>query len=228
MFVEDLIADFASRIMLSRSDDNLGHALRSDDWNRKFIESLNASVSARKALSTQQSIVFLRVVRRMFEGGFLSEEFNHGDIESLLMAPRHRKPPYPSSNIPREVRYLGENRLGFRCKRADDLVRDIKNLRNRGRDSAWKAYHEPVFNRQGRMWVVGVTEDTYEYIMKIIAEYDFDFDDAVVEYLALCDNSRGQPSTFVYDPESGKIVANVCDNGIIEGWTKYVMFGEVL
>lgn len=229
MFAEDLIADFASKVKISKDDSLLAEMLRADDWTRGFIQSLNKSVEAGRALSTEQSRVFVNIVRRYYEHGILRDSgYRHEALENFIAAPRHRQPPYPSTNIPKEVRYLGDNRFGFRSKWIDAIVHDIKALANKGSDASWKEFQRPYWSRQARMWVVSVTADNYDAVMKIIGRHGFDYDDAVAEYLALAANSKGEKSTFIYDPESEKIVANICDNDILDGWIKRIVFGEIL
>lgn len=229
MFAEDLIADFAEKAKSRKEDGGLAEMLRSDDWTRSFVQSLNKSVEAGRALSTEQSRVFVNIVKRYHTAGVFEDNgYRDEAIINFIASPRHRQSPYLSTNVPKEVRYLGDNKLGFRCKWIDPIVLDIKALANKGKDSSWKESQRPYWNRQGRMWIVSVTADSYEAVMKIIGKHDFNYDDAVAEYLALASNSKGQESTFIYDPESGKIVANVCDNDILDGWIKRIVFGEVL
>jgi len=224
MFVEDIINDLAHRIASEK--DPIGSILREDAWAKKFIESLQGSVKSGRALSTEQGRVFLNVLRRLKRLGpnGMSVEL----MDQFLASPRYRNPPYQSTPMKKEVRYLGDNKLGFRCKRADDIMHDIKALGNRGRDSSWKDQARPVFNRAYKLWVITVTDVTLDAIVKLIGKHDFAADDAVIEYLALADSSKGQPSTFVFDETSNQIVANVCDNPVIEGWVKRVIFGEVI
>jgi hypothetical protein len=228
MFVEDLLADFVSRIP-RYVNDPVGAYFYNDTWTNSFVRSLYASVQAGRALSSEQSRVFLNIVKKLRKLGLLAD-VGHSDnvIDSLLLHPRYRRPPYQSTNIPREVRYLGDNKLGFRCKRIDEIVKDIKRLSATGMDASWREINRPVFNRQGRLWVVTVTAETYAAIINIIAVHDFKVDEAVIEYLALADSSKGQPSSFVYDPESEKIVANICDNPIVGCWMEHVLFGEIM
>ncbi len=227
MFVEDVIKDFAQRIAVDK--DPLGQILSLDDWTKKFVLSLHGSVQGGRALSTKQASAFLNVVRRLKKsmggpvGGF-SEEL----LERFLASPRYRQQPYQSTAVAKEVRYLGDNKLGFRFPRIDEIMSDIKALSNRGRDATWKDFNRATFNRQFRMWVVPVTRDTYQSVMKIIGKHDFAYDDAVAEFLTLAENSKFQPSTFVLDPDTGKIVANICDNAILDSWVRRVRYGALL
>jgi predicted transcriptional regulator YheO len=227
MFVEDLISEFASKVKSKDDQSLLAEMLRADDWTKRFVQSVDKSVEAGRPLSTEQSRVFMNIVKRYHKKGIFNIMRNF-DIDSFIASPRHRQQPYASTNVPKEVRYLGDNKLAFRSKWIDEIVNDIKSLSNKSKDYSWKEYQRPYWNSQGRFWVVSLTSDNYNSVMKIIADHDFHFDDAVAEYLALASNSRGEKATFVLDAESGNIIANVCDNEILESWIKRVLFGEIL
>lgn len=227
MYVEDIITDFARRINNPRDD--LGKVLAADSWTRKFVASLEQSVSAGRALSSRQAEVFIKILKdvrpsiKETVAGLENDLFDY-----FLKSPVYRQQPYQSTPMRKEVRYLGDNKLGFRCKRADDIMHDIKNLANRGTESCWKQHQRPVFDRQHRLWVVSVNRDTLKPIMNIISNHNFAFDDAVAEFLTLASNSANETSTFMLDPTTGNIVANITDNPILESWIKYVLYGDVL
>lgn len=227
LFVEDVITDFAVKIEDAQSA--LGERLRENQWNRKFILSLAESVKAKRALSSEQSRVFLKLVRDMKSIIVaFDDEYCDGTVSNFLEYPRHRQPPYQSSYLPKEVRYLGDNKLGFRFKRNDEILRDIKALRNRVKDTRVRDHMTPTFHRQARMWIVPVTRETIKGVMNLIRNHNFKFDEAVWQYLLLAENSRGEPSRFVYDPESGRIIVNVCDNDVLAAWIRHVLFGELV
>ena len=221
MFVEDVIIDLNGRILIDR--DSVAAYLRSDTWSRNFIKSLANTVEHGRPLSTEQGRVFLNVLRKVrthapFTG-----------VEEVLETPKFRQEPYQSTFIPKEARYLGDNLIGFRCKRIAEIVRDIRELVKLGQECSWLNNHDPVeFNHYAKMWIVPVNKENFKAILNLIAEYDFDIDDELAEYLALCDSSKGEISTFVYDLQSCKIVANICDNGVLSAWVAHVIYGELI
>jgi hypothetical protein len=225
MYLEDLIEKFADTI--GDINNPLGKFLMRNDWSCKFLTSLNNVVSDDRALSTKQVEWFVKIIKDLGDIPGYSPDEQAGLLQ-FLDCPRFRIQPYTSVPLAKEVRYLGDNKLGFRCKLIEEIIAEIKALGNRGADASWKDYQRPIFNRQHRMWVVTVTRDSFKSIMNIIGTYDFHYDDTVAEYLALCDSSFGGISTFVIDSDSDKIIANICDNMMLEGWVKRVLFGEVL
>lgn len=227
MFIEDLIIDLAGRS--AGPITALRVQLQKDDWTRNFVISLSKTLGDGRGLSSQQSKVFINLIKRLHTAGVLVESgFRAAEIEQLILSPRHRIEPYQSTVMPNEVRYLGDNKIGFRCKRIDAIIHDIKALGNRGSDSSWKTNNRPFYSKSARMWVVSVTQETIKPIMNIIGRYDFGFDDSLIEYLTLAENSRNEVCTFAYDPDGQSIVINTCNNPVIESWVKDVLYGEIL
>lgn len=197
----------------------------SDPWYSRFISNVYMHVAENKPLSTEQARIVLKLVARL-RPHLIEHRVAHADtIDRLLSHPVYRRLPYQSSNIPREVRYIGDNCVAFRFKYNDVILEAIKSLRKK---NEYFADDLTRFDFTARVWIVRVTRDTLDPIFKIIKEHRFQFDDATLDYLTLASNSKGKPSTFVYDPESGRIVANVCDNEIVATWVRNVLRGEVL
>lgn len=227
MLVEDAINDLALRV--HNASDLLGEVLRRDDWTRKFILDLNRQISEQRPLSTQQSKYFLKVVERYRETMIINEiGWSESEIDRLLTFPRHRREPYQSTFVKNEVRYLGDNKLGFRFKVARRTLEAIKALRQKDHPMPWADDTAPRFDGQHKLWVVPITSGNINRVMGIILNYEFNMDPDVVAYLELCEQSKNQPSTFVLDPESGDIIANVCDDNTLAAWTRSVAGGELL
>jgi len=229
LYVEDVIADFAKKVDTARSP--LGEYLRADPWRRKFLASLGDAVKAKKTLSSEQSRIFCKLVRENKEAiAELDDEYSERLIDDFLTYGKHRRQPYQSYNLPREVRYLGDNKIGFRFKRSQEIIDDIKALKSRRQSEKesmrWRPH--PTYNGAFRMWVVPVTGENVKQVMNIIRKHSFSFDDEVAEYFLLAENSRGQKSAMVHDPISGKFIINVCDNDALAAWVRNVMFGEML
>jgi len=227
LFVEDVISDFASRV--ERAKDPIGYLLRQDDWTHNFVLSLGLAIAEGRTLSSQQAKVFLRTIERHQHQIALAGITGYSDyqIADFLAAPRYRKQPYLSTVMPNEVRYLGDNKVGFRFKRNDAILEDLRKMRYKGRPPEWRDVN-PVFDYPNKMWVVPVTRETIKPITQMVADHRFGFDDAFVEYLLLAENSRRAKSSFVYDAESNQFVINICDSEILVAWVKHVLFGEMV
>lgn len=220
MYVEDAIELFYKE-MLGRTP--LAQIMVHDKWTSDFITSLYSSVKAGKTLSTEQGRVFLKALNK-------HQSWFDASVTKLIESPYYRNSPYQTKNIPNEVRYLGGNYLGFRYKKSDSLRADFKKISDRTpRIKNSRAVKSPDLKYHAllRIWVVSVTRENFKDIMMIIGKHDFKYDDAVLEYLALADNSIGQKSTFVVDPDTGNIIANICDNTILSSWINNVLFGNI-
>ena len=215
MYVEDAISIFFNE-MLGRS--SLNTAMLRDEWTRKFVESLYGSVMLGKPLSIEQSRVFLKTLQKY-------KSFFDSSVVKIIDAPYYRNEPYKSLIITNEVRYLGGNYLGFKYKRSDSIRADFKKISDRSR--RLKNANDVQYHSLSRIWIVPVTRENFKDIMMIIGKHDFKYDDEVIEYLSIADNSTGQKSTFVVDPDTGNIIANVCDNAIISSWINNVLFGKI-
>lgn len=224
MYVEDAIRDFASRQEVA--DDPLGIILRSDDWGRKFIASLNASVASGRALSTRQGEFFVNLVKR-YRDKIIEDGCGYSslDLDRLILSPRYRQEPYESVMVKREVRYLGDNKLGFRFKRDEAIRESLKRIRTSIRETNWSSDLHPSYDFRHRMWIVPVVASNFKQVMNLILRNDFGLDDEVVQYLALCEASINQPPSAILDEENDRIILNICDNDLLGAWVDNVLFG---
>lgn len=227
MYVEDAIKEFDRRQAVA--DDALGVLLRSDSWGSGFIKSLAESVGRGSALSTRQATFFLNLVKK-HRDAILTNGCGYSsiDLDRIVMTPAYKQQPYESIQIVKEVRYLGDDKLGFRFKRDDGIKEFIKRMRMSVKDFPWRPDLEPKFDYRHRMWVIPVYAGNFKKIMNMIGDYGFGFDDDVAGYLALCEASINQPPTAVLDPESDQIVVNLCDNDALSAWMVNVMRGQVI
>lgn len=195
------------------------------EWTVRFLDNVYQHVENKKALSTEQVKIILKLARAIESTLIEQKKLVPGQLDSLIAFPRYRKEPYTSDNIPREVRYLGDNMLGFRFKFNDVIRSDIKSLRPR---PALFDYEPYWFHKDFKLWVVRVTRDTLQPIQNLISKHRFQFDDDVVNYLMTAENSLNQKSEFVMDPEIGIIAGQICDNELLAWWAKNVARGEML
>ena len=225
MYVEDAIKEFARRQEVA--DDPLGLILRADDWGRKFIQSLNESVTSGRALSTRQGEFFVNLIKRhrdrIVTGGC---GYSSIDMDRLILSPSYRQEPYESVMVKREVRYLGDNKLGFRFKKDDAIKEAIKRIRASAKETSWRSDLEPSYEFKHRMWVIPVTATNFKQVMNMILRNDFGLDEEVAAFLGLCEASINQPPTAVLDEEGGRIILNICDNEALGAWVDNVLIGD--
>ena len=169
-------------------------------WLRDFVVSVAEWVAGGQAITTEQSKIII-MAAETYKATLIGI---HGEtpVQAFLSKPAFYKPLRVSTVVPREVRWLGHNRVGFRFKNNQVIVEQIKLLT--GTKSGW----EPVL----RLWVVEVTSYNIEDTMKVIRTHKFDFDSHVEQFLLDCHDARGKPSQVV---ESQIIV---CDNPVLTKW----------
>ncbi|RYD61157.1 MAG: hypothetical protein EOP83_17695 [Verrucomicrobiaceae bacterium] len=217
MTVEDAIEVLAHHV--NRGLFTITHE---DSWAFKFVQNVSAYTRQDKPLSTEQSRIILRVVRK--NRAYLIEHGTDAEaIDALLAKPTYRNEPYPSANVPREVRHLGDNLLGFRFKRNDEISQALQALmayRPFKLDNIW-------FHRDHRLWVVPITRWNLTDAMNVIRDHRFGFDEGVTEYLTACENNRGRPAEFIGDASMGIIAGQVYDCEIIAWWARNVVGGSL-
>jgi hypothetical protein len=238
MYVEDLLVAIKSRLNHTRLttiprpfDGRLD-----DPWHQDFIRSIAQHIAQQKSLSTNQAQAILRLIARvrpqLVHNGMATDD----ELDELQIRPQYRQPLYESFNIPREVRHLGDNLLGFRFKQNDQIVERIKAC-SQPIVGDWlsvtvlaktERLNKPYFDGDYRLWVVPVTRSNMRTLATLINEYRFGLDDATLTYLRLAMASVNQPSTIVLATETGVMLANVRDNPLLAGWLVAVAEGVVL
>jgi hypothetical protein len=233
MYVEDLLLAIRDHVYFVPN-----HAFDGllTDWHRNFVTNVSTHVEAGRQLSTNQSAAILKLIakvrRQIVRYGLATE----ADIDHLLRHPDYRRPLYESPNIPREVRYLGDNVLGFRFKQNDVIAAQIRDF-GRPASTDWASdwaklrkmtdlLPRPQFNWQHRIWIVPVLRYNLSRIVRLINEYRFDVDPATTAYLRLARDSQDRPSAFTMTDEV--ILGNVCDNPLLAGWITSVSDGVIL
>jgi hypothetical protein len=236
VYVEDLFLVIREHAVASRCFGRHSHepfdGLLSSEWHQNFITNVGNHVMAGKQLSTNQAQTILKLVGRirypLIRQGMIRED----ELDHMLRQPEFRRPLYTSANIPREVRYLGDNVLGFRSKQNDIIAARIRDL-NVLNTNDWAGFRNVQrmlpyahFNWAQRIWLVPVMRHNLDRVMALINEYRFNTDPAVTAYLRLARQSRDQPSAVALVDDV--ILANVCDNPLLAGWVTEVGAGTML
>lgn len=215
--VEDVVQVVCEHLHEGRVRDMLP-----DDWFLNFLNNIQVWVSDGKPLTTEQAKIVLKILGKT-RPLFLSLGVSAKAIREMQTDPVYRQQPTLSSVMPREVRYLGGNILGFRFKRNDTIVNDIKALKKN-----WATDDDVVFDYVQRLWIVRVTgenmtpmtEDGLTPIMKIIAKHRFAFDDEVAGFLADSENVTGGETAF------STTECMILDNDLVGQWVRAVLIGE--
>jgi hypothetical protein len=231
MYVEDLFIVIFQRLCETRPRHAQFGGLLDGEWHRNFIQNVSCHILAGNQLSSNQSRTILKLIAKVRHYLVAYGMATDDDIAGMLHQPEHRRPLYASIEIPREVRHVGDNLLGFRYKQNDLITQRIKKLGEpalvsvRGTRMRIDLIDRPRFDWPTRIWVVPVFRHNLEAIFDLIREYRFGIDVLTAGYLRLAAASLDQPSTFGYNIEHDLIQATVRDNPLLAGWIAHIAEG---
>jgi hypothetical protein len=182
------------------------------NWDRCFISDVAYHVREGKPLSTAQGKLALKLIDR-YKKHLEIKGTAVADLESLLLNPAYKQEPHISVASPREVRYMGNSKLLFRCKYNKPVVEDIKTLKNY---SQFQQGSQPKFNGKYKVWVVLVDLSNVNKVMDVIRRHRFNFDNEVTEFLMEVVNAKGQKSEISI--EDNQIIIRCRDDEIFSNW----------
>lgn len=201
-----------------------------DNWLTNFVGNVASHLQNGNALSTKQSEIICKNASNHLASLAKVMRLSRDDVTAAIQNPRYQRTPYQSTNVPREVRYVGMNKLAFRFKRDPTVVSDLRNLSVKqpfihqksqlGSNTCW--------NPEQRIWIVPVVEDNLERVFDVIRRHKFNFDNDTAEYLTLCTNSKTQPSTVVMDDDEETVYVNICNNPLLAHVVFNLMNGQVV
>ena len=226
MYVEDLLIAINERLLIAfyHGPHRPFDGLPDGEWHRNFITNVANHAMSGHQLSTNQSMTILKLVGKIRQSLVAYGMATDLDIANMLAMPQHRRPLYESVAIPREVRYLGSNYLGFRFKQNDLIIKRIKSF-GQPCMTNWLKFElaenfslidRPRFDWGHRIWIVPVFRHNINHIMALLREYRFGIDPVTADYLQLAQSSLDMSSTFTMADEF--IVGNVRDNPLLASW----------
>lgn len=165
-------------------------------WDRRFISDVSFHTRSGKPISTAQGTLALKLIQR-YRNELTHSTFADYQLEALLNTPHYRHTPHESTNFSREVRWIGDSKLAFRCKYNPSVGDDIKKLRTSGIHMVNSNIRGtgPKFVKDHKLWVVTVDTQNIERVMELIRRHCFKFDDAVAEFLTEVSNARANNSS---------------------------------
>ena len=191
-----------------------GHIVHeiTNTWDQRFIRDVAKHVTNGFAISTSQSAIVLKLIDR-YKDHLIAAGVQSSALDQLLVCPQYSKAPYQSVELPREVRWAGDNKLVFRCKYNQGVVEDIKRLKG---GNTFLPHQFPIFNREQKLWIVDVNVGNYDRVMDVIKRHRFAFDDAVTEFFFEIENGKDQPS--VIEATEQNIVVTVRNDEFFNAW----------
>lgn len=151
-----------------------------------FVRDMHGLILANKPLTTKQLDVCVNILRK-HKQALIDNQIPEHEILNVLGNKICQRPPVPSVEMINQVRYVGGNQLAFRTKYNQQIIKQLKQLKN-------PLDEIPQFNREEKIWLIEVSKNNLHKIMKIIKQFNIKFDDDVVAFLAQCDDSLTLPS----------------------------------
>jgi hypothetical protein len=205
------VEDLVETLMLLQ----LKSAVEKDPWKANFIYSVADQISFGRALSDAQVKVVMKLIGQHKSTLARELRLNVSDIDYILANPTYRQSVVPSKNIPREVRFVGENILAFRYKLDPVLVREIKGLRC-GR------FQKPLFNRRHRIWLVPVNRENVTDIQDIITTHKFAYDMETYNLVMKIRQSKSVHPAIKYDNQTDDLSLQTADQSLLTQLVKMV------
>lgn len=181
-------------------------------WDKRFILDVAQHVDNGFAISTAQSSIILKLIQR-YRDHLIADGVLEAAVDQLLAFPQYAKPPYQSVDLPREVRWAGDNKLVFRCKYNQGVVEDIKRLKG---TNHFLSLNYPVYVREHKLWVVDVNSGNHEKVMDVIKRHKFAFDDTVAQFFLDIENSKGKRSEI--SVQGDNIMVTVRNDDLLNSW----------
>jgi hypothetical protein len=191
------------------------------DWHRNFLMNVQSHAFGGSALSSNQGAIVLKTAGNHSIKLSKRLRVTKAELDSAIASPVYERAPYQSISIPREVRYIGMDKIAFRFKLDNTVVAEIKALKS----STDQVNSAPVWNNQYRLWIVTVSPGNLDRIFEIIQRHKFHFDEPLLEYMTLCSNSKKAISTFAA-VDGNVAVANICSNPLLSTIVKKLLKGE--
>jgi hypothetical protein len=211
MFIEDIV------LVLEQSVAD--PAVHYGAWERSFLTSVADWVREDRPLSFKQAEKLQHVIAS--HATALVRHLGESAVIAAIDTPSYRHPLFESQRVPREVRHLGDNLLGFRFKLDLDVKNNLRHLYDpHGRRGA------TAFDWQRKLWIVPVTTRNARDIRSFIVRHGFATDPALRAYLDTVDEAQGQPASAALANEI--ILLTVPDNGLLAAWASEIAGGVSL
>jgi len=219
--IEDLLEALDALSQRPPTDRNGNRIEIKAPWDRRFFSDVGFKTREGNCLSTGQGAIVIKLIHRYTEQLVLAG-FEAESIKTLIRSPVYRKIPYQSTNLPREVRYIGNRRLAFRSKFNPNILADIKKLKTSTLPLVGNSC--PFFNKTHKVWIVEVGNHNLEKVIEFIRRYKFGFDHDVEQFLTDCTNARDNKTKV--ELSEGKIKVTLQNDEWMASWFDSVFVVE--
>ena len=183
----------------------------SNTWDRRFISDVCFHSRQTKPITTAQGELAIKIITR-YRDHLIAAGETAAEIDALIALPIFRIPPHASTVVPREVRWIGNSKLAFRCKYNAMIIEELKKLK--GVNHYDEGY--PAFNREWKLWIIDINSGNWERAMELIRRHRFAFDSSVEQFFLECANSNQTLSSAEIDGDQIKI--EVRNDDLLSCW----------
>lgn len=163
-------------------------SITENEWDNKFIFNVHTQINNGRALTTKQAASALRIALKIKDTMIRHNWVTEHNLLDLINNPKYRLPLRITRDIPAEVRYLGDNKLGFRAKYIDQTAINAIDA-VKANSFEYDAIH--------RLWVLSLHPQNVKSAISLIGQYGFQYDDAVAGALSSIMDTGSD--TFVID-----------------------------
>lgn len=172
-------------------------------WDQKFVMDITGRTREGYPLSVKQAEVAVKILNK--HTNFLAKQtrLSPEEIEYFLSNPKYRRELFQSRELKKQVRYIGNRKLAFRCKFNPTFRDKVKALKTENGEETCAHFHRP-----SKLWIVEVNKSNIDDVMDIISSFKFNFDDDVAQFLTDCKNAEEKSNKIEDTGESIRLTFN--------------------
>ena len=168
------------------------------------------------SLTSKQLDVCMKILSK-YRDDLIDVGINAGEFDRVFNGKICARPVRQSIDYPSEIRYLGQNVLALRAKYSPQIAKAVKRLDKPN----GLLIERTIFSTNYRIWLIRITGENLDLVMKLIKDFKIDFDDTVVAFLAQCTDARTMPSEVQVKEDQVNII--VRNDLVLQYWLSTFM-----
>jgi hypothetical protein len=179
-----------------------------------FITDMANKVRSNKKFSTGQAAYILRLISNYSMIIADKKKIDIEEIKNLVNNPIYANEPYESVNIPKEVRYVGNDFIVFKFKFDPILKENIKDLK----PGLPMEIPYPEYNSNHKIWIVKISSKNVDKTIEIIGRYGFQYEEDLAQYFTDILNRKNDNSSV--NIQDDKIVIDIPNDDIFSDYVE--------
>ncbi len=180
-------------------------------FDSSFVNDMANHYWSGHTFTTKQIQVCIKILRkheRWFVPDLMTSEEYHKILDEQICS----KVPLESLDYPTEIRYLGKNILALRCKFSPQIQKAVKRLDKHPGLPRERTF----FQKESKLWIIHVTSENFDLVMKFIKDFKVSFDEPTVAFLAQCSDYKVLRSAA--QVHEGDVNIIVRDDPLLQFW----------